>query len=146
MHLMFMTRGVQHAVDIWKTQMQSQYFPWSRKDLKTGNWETLAVQGALRPIQLWEYIFPEPELNSVLGMLEIKPKGITEPAALNKYAWVLRKGLGFDPIPDDIPPLTPDKQKIVYHQNIHFFPIGIKKDIIEDCDFKEAGKYYQERL
>jgi hypothetical protein len=143
MHLVFMTRGVQHVVDMWHTQMQSQYFPWKRKNLDTGQ-ETIAnVQGALRPIQLWEYVFPEEHLDVVLNSLEIKPGGKTEPPALNKYAFLLRKGLGLKSIPDDI---KPTNTLPIFHQAVHIFPIGIKEDLTCDRDFGVAGKWHQEML
>lgn len=51
--------------------MQSQMFPFKRKNLKTGKDETIAVQGGLRPVQLWEYVFPEESLPDVLTMLNM---------------------------------------------------------------------------
>lgn len=54
-----MTRGVKHWRDIFVQFMQTQMWAWKRKNLKTKKWETTAVQGALRPVELWEYVFPE---------------------------------------------------------------------------------------
>ena len=143
MHFVFATRGIQHAVDLWHTQMQGVWLPFKRTNLDTKQEENTNVQMALRPIQLWEAVFPHDCLDIVLNSLEIKPKGITEPTALNKYAWLMRKGLGLKPIPDEI---KPSLTFPVFHQHIHFFPIGIKDDIIEDCDFKAGGRWHQERL
>ena len=161
---MFATRGIQHCIDLWHTQMQSVWLPFPRKNLDVCGCgrtlkeheakdcpckefkpraETTNIQLALRPVQLWEAIFPHDCLDIVLNSLEIKPKGITEPAALNKYAWLMRKGMGLKSIPDEI---KPSQTFPVFHSHIHFFPIGIKDDIIEDCDFKAEGKWHQERL
>lgn len=143
MHFIFGTRGIQHCIDLWHTQMQGVWLPFKRTNLDTGKEEVTNVQLALRPIQLWEAVFPHDHLNTVLNSLEIKPSGKTEPPALNKYTWLLRKGMGLKPIPEEI---KPSLTFPVFHQHIHFFPIGIKEDIIEDCDFKAMGRFHQERL
>jgi len=33
MHLIFGTRGIYHNVEIWKTLMQSHFYPWKRLNL-----------------------------------------------------------------------------------------------------------------
>jgi hypothetical protein len=66
MHAYFITRGLNHMTEAWKALLQGQSFKWKRKNLKTGKEETTLIQGALRPILLWEYVFPEESLNEVL--------------------------------------------------------------------------------
>lgn len=167
MHLIFGTRGVQHMVDMWHTHMQSIAMPFPRKNLDVCECgrtlkehegkeavckdfkprpEDLIVQGALRPIQMWEYVFPKDQLNLVLNTLNIKPKGLTQPEGMNKYAALMRKAMKLKPIPDEIPDTPKIPLVSVHAKHIHFFPIGIKEDIIEDCDFKKEGRWFQERL
>ena len=129
MHLFFVTRGVQHQVDQWHTWMQSQMFPWRVKDPKTGNEEVFGAQGALRPIQLWEYVFPEEHLQEVLTMLNLQNgnKGHWGNGwAKNKLAQAaLRKVLGAEPVPNM--PASP-KFRFIYREGVGIEPIGIKKD------------------
>jgi len=164
MHIVFGTRGVQHVVDMWHTQMQGCWLPWTRRNLNVclcgrtikehesedcpckdfqPRAETQNIQVALRPVQFWEVVFPKEHLNIMLNTLGVKPKGISEPAGLNKYAFLLRKGMGLKPVPDVIP--ATDKFPVPI-QHMHIFPIGIKEDITEDCDFGKEGRYNQERL
>lgn len=73
MHLYFYTRGIQQQIELWKIFMQSQYFKWTRKNLQTGEDESILLQGSLRPSVLgaWEYIFPEECLPDVLSMMNL---------------------------------------------------------------------------
>ena len=140
MHLYIATRGVKHMRDIFVTTMQSQFFPWKRRNIKTGEEDTVNVQGALRPVELWEYVFPEESLPEVLAMLEIHdrdPGFYSLGAATMK---MLRKAIGCKPIPR-----IPDakKQNIVSIVGMGIHPIGIKTD--ERRDFEENG-YNQEAL
>ena len=81
MHLFFFVRGAYHAVEIFKTLAQCQFFKWKRINLKTGKEEIKLVQGALRPTFLgaYEYIFPEESLSDVLSMF-----GIADETAIYK--------------------------------------------------------------
>jgi len=140
MHLVFATRGIKHARDMFVTQIQSQFFPWKRKDLKTGVDEHVRVQGALRPIELWEYVFPEEHYEEVCTMLGFDPNGKVHPfsAKLNQKA--LRMALGLKPIKKFTPKVT---DKFVFSEGVAKYPIGIKYD--KHQKNKEWG-YEQEML
>lgn len=69
-HIYFITRGVKHSRDLFVKHMETQYFPWKRKD-KDGNEILNRVQGQLRPIELWEYVVPEENINEALTMMNI---------------------------------------------------------------------------
>ena len=92
MHFVILTRGAPEQVDVWKKFMETQMFNWKRKPLlkddkgnfipdgvdekgnpkfKRGNDEFTRVQGALRPISFYEYVFPEECLGEVLAMMNI---------------------------------------------------------------------------
>lgn len=109
----------------------------------------IRVQGSLRPIQLWEYIFPQESLQEVLAMQgchknynELRPE-------VNKFAWVLRKMMGAKKIPD-MPELKKKEiwevtNKIIPTPGFAVYPIGIREDRIGDFIFGDVG-YYQEGI
>ncbi len=140
MHLYFISRGVKHARDLFVSHMQSQFFPWKRKVLKTGKEKTTWVQGALRPVELWEYVFPEESLNEVLAMMGIDPK--RKDYALDKVRQkILQKALGAKPIPKNLP--RAENLRLIINKGVSAHPIGIKKDKRAKV---EAWGYEQEML
>jgi len=143
MHLILGTRGIQQVIDMWHTGMQGTWFPWKRKNLKTGQDEFTSIQLSLRPIQFWDIVFPAEHLDSVLNSLGIKAGGKTEPTILNAYTGIMRKMFGLKPIPDEIKPAPTFP---VFKEHINFIPVGIKEDKIEDCIFPDGACYHQERL
>ena len=142
MHLYLITRGIKQSRDIWVAHMQSQFFPWDRINLKTGDHEIVRVQGALRPIELWEYVFPEESLPEVLTMLNLSngQAGDFGGGMAKRALPLLRKALGAEPVPN-LPPVPTNKivSSICFGAN----PIGIKKDVRKD--WKDIG-YNQEML
>ncbi len=142
MHLYFITRGVKHFRDLFVNMMQSQMWRWKRTNLETNKKEVTGVQGALRPIELWEYIFPEECLDEVLTMLNIRNGDIIN-MSKTKSA-MLRKALGKDVKP--IPKYKDNPTHFVEKTGIAIYPIGIKKDPRKDFDFGLAGKWNQEGL
>lgn len=149
MHLVFATRGIYRQVEELKALLNAQRFAWKRKNLKTGKEELMNVQGALRPIQLWEYVFPEESLNDVLGAMRIKGP-ITRPEIKN-MSWMLRKLLKLKKVPDMPEDATVtgyipqgklnDKTMpaIAVHDmwvdGVGVYPIGIKDDVTQDYDW-----------
>lgn len=137
MHLYFITRGIKQQVDLFKMFMQTQLFKWTRKNLKTGKEEVIRVQGALRPIQLWEYVFPEECLDEVLTMLDAKmcwklPK--SREFALRK---ALGKGIKKIPKYKELP-----TSKYIEKKAVAVYLIGIKNDVKADASWG----YEQEML
>ena len=141
MHLVLMTRGIQHQVDQWANLLQAQRFPWVRRNLETGKEEQMLVQGALRPIQLWEYVFPEESLDDVLGAMQIK--GPIERPEIKSSTWALRKMLKLKQIPkkDELtvtgytPKGTLNGEKMpsvpvhnMFVEGVAVYPVGIKDD------------------
>lgn len=128
---------------MFETFMQAQMFEWDRTNLKTGKVEKTRVQGALRPIELWEYVFPEPQLDNVLTMLNIPETPSTASFGVgNLKIAALRKMLG-----NGVQPIPKFKKTKTHHfvdpRGIAIYPIGIKKDVMHD--WKEIG-YRQEML
>ena len=137
-------------------------FNWTRKPLvkdkdgkfilkEDGTYERGAdeftrVQGALRPIQLYEYVFPKeclPEVAAMLGMHDIKS---TRPEISN-FSWILRKMMKLKPWPEfpELKGKTTQQitSKYVPLQGIAAYPIGIRED--DKKDYPNYG-YYQEGL
>ena len=78
--IIFLVRGTNQSFEVWKKFMETQMFIWKRQRLlrdekgnfipdgidengnekfKRGNEELTKVQGALRPMQIFEYTVPE---------------------------------------------------------------------------------------
>jgi len=134
-----MTRGIKQNRDLFVKFMETQMFNWKTKDLKTGKdvWQT--VQGALRPVELWEYVFPEESLGEVLEMLKINPKNQEKYGNLSQSLQLktLRKMLNAEPIPED----TELKQThFVFVNGMGIHPIGIKKDEFKDVKEWNRGQ------
>lgn len=168
MHLILMTRGINQSFEVWKKFMETQMFNWKRKNLQvcecgqalvghddkvcklhkfTPREEFTKVQGALRPIQLFEYVFPQESLQEVLAMMELHKNYNNLRPEMAKVAWILRRAMGASKIPD-MPDLQKKDsfeitQKYVPMHGMAVYPIGIKKDNIQE--YPEYG-YKQEGL
>jgi len=144
MHFVFLTRGHERQLAEWKATLLAQRFPWKRTNIKTGKEELKLVQGALRPIQIWEYVFPEESLNDVMGAMQI-----TGPIArpeLKAISWALRKALKLEQVPTleegkqlsvtgYIPHGTLNEEKMpaipvhdLFVEGVACYPVGIRKD------------------
>ena len=123
-----MTRGIKKEVDDYVNTMSGQLLPYPIPG-KPG----MNVQLAMRPIQLWEVVFPKEQLGRVLGACKWDGKGRKD---MQLHLAALRKILKAKKIPEmdlsKIPPL------LVYNQNVAIYPIGIKEDKI-----KRKGMLYE---
>lgn len=165
-----MTRGISHSRDMWKKFMETQMFNFRQKPLlkdaqgnfipdgvdangqpkyKSGE-ETIArVQGALRPIELWEYVFPQESLQEVLAMMEMHKTYDKLRPEVQNYAWIMRKLTGAKKIPD-MPELKKKESWEVTQKHIPMlgmcaYPLGIKEDNVQDYIFGNDG-FHQEGL
>jgi len=148
-HIVLLTRGIQQQVDLWKMFMQTQMFWFKRKPIlfdkdkkplknedgtyQYGPEETIRVQGALRPMQLWEYVIPSECIPEALAMMNLhKYEELRK--EMKPIAWTLRKAMGLKHV---------DDYRVPEHQSKHFqeitakyvpieavatYPIGIKED------------------
>lgn len=120
MHIYFITRGIKQDVDRFIRELSSKYLPFMYKGKKA------VVQNALRPIQLWEMVFPEGCKNEMLSTVfgDSKTFKVTQHKKHKKWLSVIRKVLGVKPIPNEweFKPLP------VYRQNMETAGIGIKED------------------
>jgi len=125
-HLYFLTRGIKDNVDKFVNHMSCQYLPYKKKQVfpNLPN-NTGYIQLAMRPIQLWECVVPEPSLNTVMKSIwnegEEKPRN-----SFRMPLGAFRKTLGASPIPsiDRV-----DKQALpIFKENVCIYPIGIRED------------------
>lgn len=77
MHLYLFVRGKFTQVEEWKAHAQAAYWKFRRINGKTGEEETILVQGALRPSVMgaYEYVFPREALTEVCAFFGIKDAG-----------------------------------------------------------------------
>lgn len=120
MHAYFITRGIKHAVDRWIKELSSQYLPFK------WNGQNQAIQIAVRPIQLWEVVFPEEHrdlmLNSILG-----GEVLTQHDRHQKYLSIIRMILGVEKLPKDWK-YNPMMKLPICREHIEAAFIGIKTD------------------
>jgi hypothetical protein len=121
--------------------MQSQFFDWPQKSLKKGQKdESLKVQGQLRPIELWEYIFPEEKLDEVCSMMQLSEDGYWGKGKAKYALPFLRKALGAEKLKGYKRIAT---SKFIPRESLGVEVIGIKKD---DKAPWPNGKYSREML
>ena len=133
-----MTQGIKPCVDAMVNDLQAQFFEWAMKDKKGKSLKSEVVQGALRPVQLWMYVFPEESLDEVLNTMGIKGQGKNGYKEFNAKATMLRKLMKAEKVPE------PNKNvpgRIIRKAGVGIVPIGIRKDEIIDTTGK--GIYHE---
>ena len=137
-----MLRGMKEWQDNFIRDLQSQKYPFPvTKDGKTF---TLQMAGQLRPIRLFEYIFPEDHKDIVLTSLEFHKIPYPETLKMRMMRETIRKALGHQKIPE----FKKDKSLFFVkgynpdENHIGIIPIGVKYDekrfIDGDQSFHEA--------
>lgn len=126
MHLYVIMRGIKNNVDNLINDLQAQFFPYEVKKGKDKG--IYQAQFAVRPIQLYEFVFPEDALPVVQKTLWNNQDGYypTEDNwKIKKMMQFLRKVLGaskMPPIPKDALP------RPLRNFDVAIQPVGIKKD------------------
>ncbi len=134
MHLYIITRGIKNFVDQFITELQGKYLPFKYQDDK-GNLINTQAQVAVRPIQLWEIVFPEEQKDLMLNtILRGSPTNGLQHAKHKKFIWTLRKCLGVEKISeykkDFLIPISINHTEII--------GIGTKKDYWIDTRDKKT--------
>lgn|SRR3990167_1907621 len=128
MHLYIAVRGIKHELERFISALEAQWFYLDKKDEPGGK---VLAQLHVRPIQLYEIVFPEPALKEVLMVVQPYPFLSKEA----KWADWIRKltalvGMELEPIPysmnDLIKMQTPKRP--IRKQDIDVVGIGIKRD------------------
>lgn len=139
MHAYFIIRGLKHKLDLWEKYMETRDFPLQYTDPK-GKLMTTRVQGALREIKLYEYVFPKEAKDVVLSNLRFDEQ-IYPPTLKMKIAVkALRAALGareaeFNKVNYQ---LLPDE---INSDGIQILGIGVKddKEITTEEGVKQEG-------
>lgn len=126
MHLYVIARGIKDDLMRWENDILAQYVPYRFKGAD-GKMTTGKTRIAVRPVQLYEIVFPEPALNRVLNI--VKPT-ITEYGGKYKIFYkmigALRSFLGLK----KINPWTLEDNGNFFVSNkwVGVHGIGLKKD------------------
>ena len=124
MHLYLMTRGIKHELDQFITELQGKYLPMKYRPNGEKELQDYFVQLAVRPIQLWEIVFPKEHLDLVLATCLAQNSGETQHKKHQKYVWALRKMLGIS----EIPKYDNSKKMPIRCAGIELVGIGVKDD------------------
>ena len=159
MHLFIGTRGISQNFEMWKKFMETQMFWFRQKPIlkdDKGNFlknpdgtyqygpeGMVKVQGALRPIQFFEYVFPQESLQEVLAMMNCQSYYKNLRPEMQPIAWTMRKLLHAKKIPDMGEEFSKKERwqitdKFVPMDGMAVYPIGIKEDITQDFIFTDG--------
>ena len=128
MHLYILARGIKHDLDRFISELSAKYLPFKFKG------EDKLVQVAVRPIQLYEIVFPKEHLGTMAKTLEVTD-GQDSIKFLRKYAKIFRKLLHLEKIDPKL--LSGAAVMPVYKQNIEIIGLGFKPD----KDFDDGTEY-----
>ena len=129
-----MTRGIKQNVDHYIADLQMRLL--KHKIIHKGKKVDARVQLGVRPIQLWEVVFPEDELQEVLAMTLGESSNApgynnTDMIVENWRNSIIRKALMCKPLPKNFPISSKDpflKACPVFRDSVSVHPIGIKED------------------
>jgi len=133
MHTYILTRGNQFWVDQFIKELQGKYLPYEIKSDKCFNngykKGILQFQIGVRPIQLWEIVYPKEQIDLVHNTLFETSDAKPQHAWQEKHIFAMRKLLRLKKIP------AYDKTRLmpITRQNIEVVGIGIKEDRISEA-------------
>jgi len=112
MHLYFLTRGTKHILDQFITNLSNQFL--SCNDRGAGS----IIQVNVKPIQLFEVVFPEEHRDLMMRTLFEGGDGKPQHEQHEKWIWAIRKALGI-------------KKSGDYVRNGNKLPAGLMRDHLE---------------
>lgn len=119
MHLYVMARGINDSLKRWEDDISATYMPIKYTD-RNGKVQGGKVRTAMRPIQLYEIVFPEESLNTILETVQEQGE---QPKYFSKFAAILRRVMGLK---------KAERRKhngIVHAPYVAVAYIGTKKDL-----------------
>ena len=124
-----MTRGIKHDSERFANELAAKYLKFHFKGKEGG------MQVAMRPIQLWEVVFPEEHYDMMMNTLVGGSKD-GMPPELEKYNFMINlirnqlKKLGVE----EVKPYKADPLNAIacYRENVQRIILGIKYDRYED--------------
>jgi hypothetical protein len=121
MELYFLASGVKHDLDLFEAYMQTM--PFNLPITEDGLVKVQPIFGMLSPINLYRFIFPKEELDTVINTL-----GLVEPEKaypmFNMQAAALRKIMGAKKLPKP----KGKKRRLYPDINVGLKAIGYKED------------------
>ena len=126
MELFFLTRGKSNEVEEWAKWMATRCLPFPITE-GTGKIIPGTMECQLRPIQLWDFVFPREQLDIVLNSLGL-PNNYATGVNLSSKLWALRKMIGLKEIPE--PKEKTIKMFMPYDRikDINIIGVGLKED------------------
>lgn len=136
MHFTFAASGHSRWLQTFEEYLKTRIFPMP-VTMPDGSTVMQNVESALRPIQLYEFIFPKEHLDVVLNTLakdgEDRPRG----KSLGLPLAMVRKALHLKKIPKK---RDPSKGKLaIIDQHVRIVPIGIRYD--EDIVYPDGKRH-----
>lgn len=112
-----MTRGIKHEIDKFINELSAKYLPFKFKE------KDCMCQVAVRPIQLWEVVFPE-EHYDVMCATMFDGVNVTQHKKHQKWVTAIRKVLGVKKIKE----YKMDNKMPIAREHLETIPIGFKDD------------------
>ena len=123
MHLYVLTRGILSATKQWENDLAAQYLPFKVIEKGKKKPDNYLAQLSVRPVNLYEIVFPEECLDKVLGM--VKPEiDLTKAGKFKPFIKWICKRLGLTKIPNYKPALVPPAD------GVSVIGLGLKNDKI----------------
>ena|SRR3990167_1203791 len=122
MHLYVLARGQKDWLERWCNDLSAKYFQLRNKQ-KDG--QGVIVQFGVRPVQLYEMVFPEEDLDTVLSMVRPYEKK----RGTGALGVVLRRVLGLEALPrKNRPPFPGGHPYWVDGRFVGVVGVGLKRD------------------
>ena len=139
MHLYIITRGIIHDAERFVKELSSKYmlFPRHTTDISGAKIiKPCALQVSVRPIQLFEIVFPKEQLSCMVNTLGGAKalEGQESVGYLKKYAKWFRKLMHLNPIENIDATVMPLP---VYRDNVEIIALGTKPD----KEFEDGTEY-----
>ena len=129
MHLYIVTRGIIEASAKFIKELSAKYIPMPFYDKKTGKATNVATVIHVRPIQLWEIVFPKEQLDTVLTTIFPANEGKSNNKKAERiFKWIRR----FLPMRNIPKTWKTDKKMIVCGDGVDRIALGIKDDVMMD--------------
>lgn len=127
MHGYILMRGVKHQLELTKKFMETTMLKWNTKNILSEHTLDRDVQFAMRPIELFECVFPEESLPQFMAMLNLRTDDKYQGYMFNTQMNLLRKMLGAQKFPD-LDYKTIKNIPFIPLKGVAIHPIGFKED------------------
>ena len=123
------TRGIKEASEKFIKELSSKYVTLPMTNKKNGKIKDVATVIHIRPIQLWEVVFPKEHRDTLLTTLFPDNKGKSNNKGAERIFEWIRRFLPMKPIPKE---WDMSKKYMVDGEGVDRIALGIKEDAIGD--------------